>query len=595
LNSFVTNRWISIFGIFVLFSYTSENVAAFKWKVDEIYSLDRFSLSERYMYGSNHGPLGSKGTSTISIDFDVSVEAPVLAELNISVLFYTVNRLTEDDIQIDFCKGLPSTDGNSRFPKGPGSFGHGHTGDPKSGNLHLFQSLDGVRLQVDYPEAHSFVLKPVPGNYRRTFEGVTDGTNDGRTALFSARKQEGTMSNDLGITEEGLEYSNEYGLIQYEGSMEVTYKVRKTGLQYALFTVCNHDEVYYPPYTELQGNIDFKNTYGYLPAMYFGLLPWSGIRFALFLVFDTIFFTFFYLYRDKLLKVHLAVALVLFIATIEAASWFAAYENMNLTGQPFCCPFPASVITSMVFENLRKTVSRTLLLMICLGWGVSVPVLSRNRVIQVIVITLAYMVSGYLYEVTEIIAASRVKEGGLQSQEQLFTLPFLFCDIIFLTMIYYAIVGTMTNLRAANETFKLKIYQNLGKVLAVFVFLFTILTLTLFVCEMLGLYFPWQFIWVETASWDILNFAVLVAICILWRPSPRAHLLAISQQLPLNEQTVDDKDDDGMQMTSVRADSMIGQEDEQKQTESQQDQNGRNGDDILNPMVEDSNIIITEE
>jgi hypothetical protein len=42
-------------------------------------------------------------------------------------------------------------------------------------------------------------------------------------------------------------------------------------------------------------------------------------------------------------------------------------------------------------------------------------------------------------------------------------------------------------------------------------------------------------------SWEVLNFAVLAAICWIWRPSPTSKFLSQAKQLP----TFDDAHEDG--------------------------------------------------
>lgn len=44
---------------------------------------------------------------------------------------------------------------------------------------------------------------------------------------------------------------------------------------------------------------------------------------------------------------------------------------LSAAGNPYCCPYPGSVIVAMIMEVLRRTTSRFLLLMICLGYGIT--------------------------------------------------------------------------------------------------------------------------------------------------------------------------------------------------------------------------------
>lgn len=44
---------------------------------------------------------------------------------------------------------------------------------------------------------------------------------------------------------------------------------------------------------------------------------------------------------------------------------------------------------------------------------------------------------------------------------------------------------------------------------------------------------PWNLLWAETVSWEVLNFAVLAAVCWIWRPSPTSKFLAQARATPL--------------------------------------------------------------
>jgi len=496
----------------VLLASNDQETEAFKWAVNEVYMDRKFSFSERYMYGSDTGPLGIKGDSKISIDLDVFVESPFMPELNLTVLFYTANEPSDDELQYNFCSGLhlmPNTDQDDP----------NNTPNAKPHGLpHLFQPIQDLKLKISNPQLFSFQLQPEPNGERHL------------TLQHSRGLDQSPPLNPWDIDSSRL--------IKYVGRAEATYKVQTTGVQYAVFTTCPAKII--PPFTAIKGSINFRNPYGYLPGMYFGFLPWNGIRALLFVIFDMIYFYLFCRYRDKLLKVHIAIGMVLVMASLEAFSWFAAYVLMDVNGTPSCCPFPVSVIVSLVLENLRKTMSRTLLLMICLGWGVVRPMIEKSECAMVALLTVAYMAAGYAYDVTQIIAASHLKEGGISTQSAAWAIPYLLCDILFLSWIYVSIIKTMQDLKLKNQNFKLQMYEKLGTVVTVFVTLFTLLTLAFLVSQMMQLYFPWQLLWVETVSWDVMNFAVLVTVCLVWRPSERSQLLAAAQQLPTNEEDADD-------------------------------------------------------
>lgn len=80
------------------------------------------------------------------------------------------------------------------------------------------------------------------------------------------------------------------------------------------------------------------------------------------------------------MRMHYAILAVITIALAESIMWFAAYLDMNESGEPYCCPVPPTVVAAMSLELLRRTVSRALLLVLCLGWGTVTPALKAKDV-----------------------------------------------------------------------------------------------------------------------------------------------------------------------------------------------------------------------
>ena len=115
-----------------------------------------------------------------------------------------------------------------------------------------------------------------------------------------------------------------------------------------------------------------------------------------------------------MLVLHKAIFGVLLVAAAEACMWFAAYLTINLTGHPYCCPFPPVVVAALIMQVysftmsvhssshasnaqiFRQTLSRTLLLVVSLGYGIVRPKLLNAEWIAVTAVTLLYFGIGTL-------------------------------------------------------------------------------------------------------------------------------------------------------------------------------------------------------
>ena len=183
------------------------------------------------------------------------------------------------------------------------------------------------------------------------------------------------------------------------------YKVKQSGLHSVIMEVCSSYEDWgvLDATTKIKGTMEFRNPYGYLSGIFFGYLPFEGGRAVIFFIFAIIYFTLLCAHRSGLMVVHYSIMAVVVIAFAEALTWFVAYEMMNTDGQPYCCPFPKAVIAAMVFKMLRRTLSRTLLLVICMGYGIARPSLTKREIIAVAVLSLCYLVASVTVDAHDLV------------------------------------------------------------------------------------------------------------------------------------------------------------------------------------------------
>lgn len=179
------------------------------------------------------------------------------------------------------------------------------------------------------------------------------------------------------------------------------------------------------------GSLDFRNPYGYLPGADYGCLPFELFRVVASIGLALIFGFAMYRHRSSVLAVHKMILGVMILATLEAGTWWAAYSHMNRTGNPYCCPYPAPVILAMVMEVLRRTTSRFMLLMICLGYGITRISLEKRELISVVALTVAFCGSGILQLASSVASASTVSNGAeYENYNPLLAVPALLFDMV---------------------------------------------------------------------------------------------------------------------------------------------------------------------
>lgn len=156
----------------------------------------------------------------------------------------------------------------------------------------------------------------------------------------------------------------------------------------------------------------------------------------------------------------------------------------------------------------------------------------------VIIVSALYFISAFIAQVTEIVLVNDIHLDAPQSVMG-YQIPELLMDVIFLSWIYLALTSTIRILTEFKQTQKLSMYRWLTGTIYVFVFLFSLVTVIILLDKLGYLTWPWQWAWAQQVLWEILNFFVLICVCLICRPTDNSHLLAYASQIP-----TEDPDDD---------------------------------------------------
>lgn len=179
-----------------------------------------------------------------------------------------------------------------------------------------------------------------------------------------------------------------------------------------------------------------------------------------------------------------------------------------------------------------------------LGYGLVRTSLEVKEYVMIALLSLAYLVASVAADATKIQQSHDLRNSG-SSDSVALDVPVLLFDLIFLVWIYLALVNVMATLKACGQTHKLEMYTGLAYVIGTFVALVSLLTVVIFISRLGAFEWPWELRWAQTVPLEILNFAVIAAVCVIWRPTERSKLLAQHQQIPTGDMEDDiDADDD---------------------------------------------------
>ncbi|OQR98265.1 hypothetical protein ACHHYP_08932 [Achlya hypogyna] len=320
-----------------------------------------------------------------------------------------------------------------------------------------------------------------------------------------------------------------------------SFVVATTGIQTVVIVTCarfkSNDSVL--PFEEnpnsaafdLQAAIAFKNPYGYLPGLMWGLLPFSASLCVAYLIADGIFVTLLIRNRHTLIRLHFFILLVLVLTTLETLLWYFTYSSLNETGEALCCPYPKMIVASTLLKVFSKLIARVLTMIICLGYGIARPTLSCAEVALVSGLGLCYVVSTGALEITHLTNQST----GDVSPPLVWELLATATDGCFAGWIFTSLMLTRKTLRATGQSAKYQMYDTLFTVLVTFMaitFLFTVFENAVYSKRV---ELSWDWMWVLWASSRALNFCVVFVVSIIWRPTRTSLLYAHSVQVPSSD------------------------------------------------------------
>ncbi|TMW65959.1 hypothetical protein Poli38472_003724 [Pythium oligandrum] len=285
-----------------------------------------------------------------------------------------------------------------------------------------------------------------------------------------------------------------------------------------------------------KGTMEIRNPFGLLPAVLYGMIPFSALLTVGYLMLFGFFSVLLVRHRKQVIQLHYGILLVLLMGTAATAAWFYAFFRMNQTGEPVCCPYPTTFLVAVVLDTLMRTLARLILIVVCLGYGIVRAHLRRGEVVLVTFLSLAYFVSGIGDEVT------RGTSSGIEFREKptAWTLVQLLCNLMFIMWIHYSLEQIIKQLSEQKQSAKLAMYKSLAWSLAGFIVFFTLLTLVA-VCSRVGV-FDWdvEWEWMQLVAWPVLNFIVSAAMCVIWRPTKNSSQFAFSMQLPMSADDAED-------------------------------------------------------
>ncbi|KAG8470707.1 hypothetical protein KFE25_009128 [Diacronema lutheri] len=327
-----------------------------------------------------------------------------------------------------------------------------------------------------------------------------------------------------------------FGVNESRSQLLADYRVGKSGVHYLFFSSCD-------PGTGpvlIDGSTVWMNPYGFLPGELFHLLPFFGVMSLVYLGLGVLWSVLCARYWRELLRLQNCISGVIALGMVETATWYFDYVSFNSTGTRGVGPIVVGVFASTV----KKTVSRLLVLVVSLGYGVVRPTLGADGA-RVVALGVVYFTFSMVLDTVSNISPITDISVPLRL---LFILPVALLDAAFYWWIFSGLSRTLSQLLSRKQSAKLTLYRRFSHVLIASIVLSAAwVTWQMVVIISDSLDDRWDTLWIFDAFWHVLYAAILMAIACMWSPSQNNLQYAYSDELLQDDDAEhdDEGDEDG--------------------------------------------------
>ncbi|NWS40713.1 TM87A protein, partial [Probosciger aterrimus] len=272
--------------------------------------------------------------------------------------------------------------------------------------------------------------------------------------------------------------------------------------------------------------VELKGPYEYLSLADYPLMIFFMVMCIVYVFFGVLWLAWSACYWRDLLRIQFWIGAVIFLGMLEKAVFYAEFQNIRYTGESV----QGAVILAELLSAVKRSLARTLVIIVSLGYGIVKPRLgvTLHKVVMAGALYLLFSGMEGVLRVTGVIC------DQLVPSEAFLNFPYIFISL----------TQTMKLLKLRRNVVKLSLYRHFTNTLILAVaasivfIIWTTMKFRLVDCQS-----DWQELWVDDAIWRLLFSMILFVIMILWRPSANNQRFAFS---PLSEEEDDDEQKEPM-------------------------------------------------
>ena len=269
------------------------------------------------------------------------------------------------------------------------------------------------------------------------------------------------------------------------------------------------------------GEYVWKSAHGYLPGNLFGEMYFYFVVAICYLLLLAWYFLKYHIYQDSAIPIFKWIIATIFIGFLESFFKCGDLWVWNIDGIRFWF----SLYTGVLFGVCKRAISRVLVVMLCLGWGVTCDSLG-GKLKTIVTLGIIYAIVSAARDVMTIISITENEilthnqEDEIMDVVSILTFVAAFIDVTFYLWIFDALNQTMQYLEEMNQSRKLKRYLRFR----LFLLLSVLFAILWSVFGLVDSYNSQRMVneeqqgWVLTAVWEVNYFFVLLGLSCLWCP-----------------------------------------------------------------------------
>lgn len=296
------------------------------------------------------------------------------------------------------------------------------------------------------------------------------------------------------------------------------FEVPEKGFYYLVVSFCSET----PSEVHISGRTRWINPYGFLPGEVYGYLPFYTYMSFLYLAVGLVFAVASYRHFTELFALQYCMTVVLACALIETYLRELDFYTLNKDG----VRSKPVLLAGIFFLVAKKLLSRLLVLVVSMGWGVLKPTLGDD-VNRITLLGAAYFVFAYIHLTVENLNHSKTT---FTMGAYILVLPVIAADVAFFLWTFTSLNGIMRSLEARNQETKLTLYRALRRILVGCGVVAVTWSVVFWYCIFTGWTTThWEISYRLEAFWDVFYFFLLLAIIWLWKPSQNGNRYAYNR------------------------------------------------------------------